>query len=142
MILIFGAYRLWVVKVQSDSAPKPAPVGLALAGGGAIGFVAGLTGIGGGIFLSPLLIMMHWATTRQTAGISVAFILVNSIAGLVGLFLKGGPKLPSAIWWWAVAAVLGGFLGSTMGSRKFSDAMLRRVLAAVLVVAALKLLWI
>jgi hypothetical protein len=112
----------------------------AVASGGGIGLLSGLTGTGGGIFLSPLLLFTGWAETRETAGVSAAFILVNSVAGLAGNLASVGslpPELPS----WVAAAVLGGVLGSGLGSRKLPPRALRFLLSVVLVVAGLKLIF-
>ncbi len=85
IVLLFAAYRLFQVMkrtVKTDGAPVPS--GLAILLGAGIGFLSGLTGVGGGVFLSSLLLFMGWAAMRQTAGVSAAFILVNSIAGFAG----------------------------------------------------------
>jgi uncharacterized membrane protein YfcA len=95
--------------------------------------------VGGGIFLSPLLLFMGWAGTKQTAGISAAFILVNSIAGISG-HLASVKFLPEVIYPWVFAAVLGGIIGSRLGSRRFVNATLYRLLAVVLVIAGVKLM--
>ncbi len=97
-----------------------------------------MTGTGGGIFLSPLLLFTRWLDTRQTAGVSAAFILVNSIAGLAGNFTSVR-SLPAALPLWAAAAV-GGFIGAELGSRKLGNTALQRVLGAVMIIAAVKLL--
>ena len=99
----------------------------------------GLTGTGGGIFLSPLLLFTGWATTRRTAGVSAAFILANSLAGLAG-HLSSIQALPTAIPVWAGAALGGGLLGAAYGSRRLATRTLQRLLAAVLVTAGFKLI--
>jgi uncharacterized membrane protein YfcA len=98
-----------------------------------------LTGVGGGIFLSPLLLLMNWADTRRTAGVSAAFILVNSIAGLLGN-LTNLQMLPPALPYFALAAVVGGLVGSEFGARRLASVTIRRLLAVVLVVAGLKMI--
>lgn len=131
--------------VQSDDNRKDRiPVAAALACGAALGLLSGLTGVGGGIFLSPLLLFMGWSDVRQTAAISAFFILVNSIAGLGANLVKTDVSvLP---YWYVllafgVAAVAGGHLGSSYGSdRAKSSLTLRRLLALVLVIAAVKLI--
>jgi uncharacterized protein len=105
-----------------------------------IGLLSGLTGVGGGIFLSPLLLLMGWATVKETAGISAAFILVNSIAGLLG-YLTKLPALPSGLWFWAIAAAAGGWIGAEYGSNKIGSKSLQRLLAVVLTIAGIKLIW-
>lgn len=107
--------------------------------GMAIGLLSGLTGVGGGIFLSPLLLLMGWATVKQSAGVSAAFILVNSIAGLLG-YLTKFPTLPSSLWLWSIAAALGGWLGAEYGSQRIGSKSLQRLLAMVLVIAGVKLI--
>lgn len=111
------------------------PLPAALASGAGIGLLSGLTGIGGGIFLAPLLLLTGWAGPRESAGVTAAFILVSSLAGLAGL-LAGSAVFPGAIPIWAIAAVGGAFLGSGVGSRRLGNDSLRRLLAAVLVIAA------
>jgi uncharacterized membrane protein YfcA len=137
VVLMFAAYRLWN-KPISDTSHK-VPVWIALVCGGAIGLLSGLIGVGGGIFLSPLLLLMGWADTKTTAGVSVAFILVNSIAGIVGLLTQGA-TLPPQLPYWTAAAIVGGLIGSELGSRRLASPTLRRLMAVVLVVAAIKLL--
>jgi uncharacterized membrane protein YfcA len=112
----------------------------ALASGAVLGFLPGLTGVGGGIFLSPLLLFMGWATFKQTAGTSSAFILLNSAAGLLG-HVSSVQSLPPAAFVWALAAVLGGIVGSEIGLRRLAEVALRRLLALVLMIAGLKLIW-
>ena len=98
---------------------------------------------GGGIFLTPVLLLMHWAETRVAAGVSVLFILVNSISGLIGQYTKNAlGSLPSEVWVWIAAAVVGGLIGSTLGSKKFDSMTLRRVLAVVLLFAGVKLIFV
>ena len=114
---------------------------MALLLGAGLGFVSGLTGVGGGIFFSPLLLMMGWAEPRQSASVSAAFILVNSVAGLVGESLSVH-ALPSAAPLWAGAVMVGGLIGSELGVRQLAEVTLRRLLAVVLAIAGLKLLFI
>ena len=104
----------------------------------AIGFLSGLTGVGGGIFLSPLLLYMAWADTRATSGVAAPFILVNSIAGLLGHF-SSVAQLPPNIPVWGVAVVIGGWIGATYGSRHAPPPVLRQLLSLVLIVAGVKL---
>ena len=143
IVLLFGAVQLVRSSLQRNEAGHekvvaPNPIIAVLCGAG-IGLLAGLTGTGGGIFLSPLLLFMGWAQMRGTAGVSAAFILVNSAAGLAGNWASVR-ALPPAIPVWAIAAVLGGVIGSHFGSRRLGNRTLRRLLAIVLVVAGLKLI--
>lgn len=137
-VLVAAAVRLWVTSAPAESSEsKPPRILRCLAVGGGLGLLAGLTGTGGGIFLSPWLLFMRWAGTRQTSAVSAAFILVNSIAGLAGMMGKW-QSIPSGIPIWAAAAILGGLVGSNFGSRRLQSLTLRRLLAVVLAIAALK----
>ncbi|HEX5705371.1 MAG TPA: sulfite exporter TauE/SafE family protein [Pyrinomonadaceae bacterium] len=141
LILLFAAYKLFRIarKAADQKEVRQVPLWAALLCGAVIGLLAGLTGTGGGIFLSPLLLLMGWAETRQTSGVSAAFILANSIAGLLGNVSSIG-SLPSFIFVLAPAAVLGGFIGAEFGSKRLASANVRRLLALVLIVAGLKLI--
>lgn len=149
-VLLFSAWRLAVTASprQSDADkplprdPAPPAPALALAVGGALGLLSGLTGTGGGIFLSPLLLLARWADAKQTAAVSAAFILVNSIAGLFGYFSRHAPPEGLFPWIgpWALVAVAGGTLGSYLGARRLPSPTLKRLLAAVLLVAGVKLI--
>ena len=140
LVLLFAAWRL--AFKQSAHAPldqKPIPLAPALALGAGLGFLSGLTGVGGGIFLSPLLLFLGWADVRKTAGVSVVFILVNSLSGLLG-HLASVKNVPPEIVWWAPAALIGGLIGSELGSRRLAPMTMRRLLAVVLAVAGVKML--
>jgi uncharacterized membrane protein YfcA len=108
--------------------------------GAGIGFLSGLTGTGGGIFLTPLLLFCHWASIRGAAAVSALFILVNSISGLAG-FISSGRPIPKFAWILAVAAVIAGTLGSYLGSRRFPVRTISMILATVLVLAGCKLIF-
>jgi uncharacterized membrane protein YfcA len=139
-VLLLAASGL-IRSPRRDAAPaatRPVPLPLALLSGAGIGLLSGLTGTGGGIFLGPLLLLMGWAEARESAGASAAFNLVNSLAGLAGLF-AGFVALPAAVPLWAVAAVAGGLIGSRLGSRRLGGRTLQRFLAAELVIAGLKM---
>ena len=139
-VLLFAAWRL--AFRQSAHAPdetNPIPLQPALLMGAGLGLLSGLTGVGGGIFLSPLLLLLGWADVRKTAGVSVAFIWVNSAAGLLG-HLASVKNVPPEIIWWAPAALAGGFIGAELGSRRLAPMTIRRLLAVVLVVAGVKML--
>jgi hypothetical protein len=105
-----------------------------------LGLFAGLTGTGGGIFLTPLLLVMRWARTKAASATSALFILVNSIAALLGN-ASSTQKIPAFVVPLAVAAVIGGSVGSWYGSRRFPPALIKRLLATVLVIAGLKLIF-
>jgi uncharacterized membrane protein YfcA len=111
---------------------------VALASGGVLGAVSGMIGIGGGIFLSPLLILLRWAEARTAAAVSALFILVNSAAGALGAFQRG-ESVHSGTGVWMAAAMLGALLGSHLGARRLSPRWVQRMLGIVLVLASLKL---
>ena len=108
--------------------------------GAAIGFLSGLIGIGGGIILSPILLLMRWSTMKQTAAISALFIFVNSLSGLMGQLIKG-INFSADMLMYVVVAFAGGLLGAYVGSLKLKTVMLKNILAAVLLVAAYKLIF-
>ena len=136
-VLILAAIRLaWNLK--SDVEPKPPNIAVVLIIGAIIGLLSGLVGVGGGIFLTPILLLMNWSETKAAAGVSALFILVNSVAGLAGNYASV-IELPSTVWLWVAAAVVGGIIGSTLGAKRFDSLTLRRVLALVLLFAGVKL---
>lgn len=139
-VLLFAAWRLMVKPaVQASGESRPLNKPHAVSFGAGIGFLSGLTGVGGGIFLSPLLLFLGWADVKKTAGVSVAFILVNSAAGLLG-HLASVKSIPPEIVWWSPAALLGGIIGAELGSRHLAPVVMRRLLAVVLVLAGMKML--
>lgn len=136
-LLVAAARLLW--KVQDHEADATPTIWIALAGGAILGFLSGLTGVGGGIFLSPLLLLQRWANMRTTAAVSAAFILVNSIAGLAGhasVTVQWPTQLPLLM----LAALAGAAIGSELAVRRLAPVTLRRVLGVVLVIAGVKLL--
>jgi len=136
VLLLSAAHFFWNPHVDEVRIEPSKPV--AIASGGVLGLFAGLTGTGGGIFLTPLLLVMRWARTRNAAATSALFILVNSIAGLAGN-ISSTRHIPAFVFPLAVAAVVGGSAGSWFGSRRFAPASIKRLLAAVLVIAGFKL---
>lgn len=140
-VLLAGAWRLATVSRGHDVERTRTPVPAGLLAGGGIGLLAGLTGTGGGIFLTPILVLGGWARTREAAGLSGAFILANSASGLLGV-LTGGVSLPAELPAWVLAVGTGGLIGSWLGSARISILGLRRALALVLVVAAAKLVFL
>ena len=143
LVLLASAWRLG--RKTQDPATLRAPSAVVLAAvGGCLGLLAGLTGTGGGVFLTPLLLLCRWCTTRQAAAVSVLFILLNSVAGLAGLLLARPAQVvavlkPDLLVWLAVVLPAGA-LGSRLGSRHWPVTWIRRCLAGVLVLAGLKLL--
>jgi len=141
-VLVFAALRLFAETMRRDVAPRlvrgPPPIAVALLVGAGIGLLSGLTGVGGGIFLSPLVVLMGWATVRDSAAPTAAFIVVNSVSGLIGLLTRQ-PALPDALPFWVAAVLVGGTIGATIGARRLGNTGLRRALAAVLLVAGAKM---
>jgi uncharacterized protein len=141
VVLLYAAWQLWRSGMKGEEMRplRDPPVPLAIGIGAGLGLLSGLTGVGGGIFLSPLLLMQGWAGTKQTSAISAPFILVNSIAGLAAGFVTGKAALPSYTWALAGVVLIGGWLGAEYGSRRFANPLVRRVLSVVLAVAGGKM---
>jgi uncharacterized membrane protein YfcA len=138
VVLILAAVRLaWNLKAAIE--PHDPNIVVALVIGAVIGLLSGLVGVGGGIFLTPVLLLMNWSETKNAAGVSAMFILVNSISGIAGNYVNV-LKLPPNVWLWIAAAVIGGIIGSTLGAKRFDSITLRRVLALVLLFAGVKLI--
>jgi uncharacterized membrane protein YfcA len=138
-VLMLAAIRL-AIDLKTTGEPRAPQVWLALIIGASLGLVSGLVGVGGGIFLTPILLLMNWTETKRAAGISALFILVNSISGLLGNYAQVR-QLPPTVWFWIGAAVIGGIIGSTLGSFRFNWLTLRRVLAIGLLLAGAKLIF-
>ena len=112
---------------------------IAMLVGAVLGFLAGLTGIGGGVFLSPLLYLFRWVKPKTTGGIAAGFIVLNSIAGLIGAGVQAVTHA-GVLLWLTLPAVIGALLGTHYGARRWSRVTFSRVLAGVLVFAGGKLL--
>lgn len=142
LVLVYAGWQLWQSFRAGDEmrAVRAPAIPLAMAIGAAMGLLSGLTGVGGGIFLSPLLLMLGWAGTKQTSAVAAPFILVNSLAGLAAGFVVGKASLPTMTWALAAAVLMGGWLGAEYGSRRFGNPVVRRVLAVVLAVAGAKMM--
>jgi len=125
--------------VSDAQAPTEPPFLPSLAAGAGIGFVSGVTGVGGGIFLAPLVLTFGWADTRQTAAISAVFNLLNSAAALAGLWISLA-ALPPALPWWLMAVGCGALLGSWLGVQRLPATALRAILALLLVLAGVRML--
>ena len=138
IVLLFSAARL-VVRRSDPSQTSPPSRPVAISTGAGLGFLAGLTGTGGGIFLTPLLLFCRWAKIRQAAAVSALFIWVNSIAGLIGYFTKVR-SIPSLGLFLATAAIMGGIIGSHLGSRRLAVRVISLFLATVLLIAGIKLI--
>ena len=151
LVLVCAAFLLFLKvarsKLRSRQETPPPPdqltgmpiLPVAMVAGGVLGLLAGLTGTGGGIFLSPLLILFRWADAKRTAAVSVVFVLVNSLAGLGGV-IADSPALPPELPFYIVAAVIGGLIGSWLGARRLPGDGIRLLLAVVLVIAASKMI--
>ncbi len=140
-LLIYAATRLFVTARSAEKkAVSPPPFWAALLSGALIGFIAGITGVGGAIFLSPLILLMGWATIKETAGLATVFVLVNSISALVGHW-SNGLALPPQILYWGAAVLLGGWIGAEYGSHKLPNPLIRQVLAGILLLGGIRMLF-
>lgn len=140
VLLVITVLRFFfVTRKEEEPTGKPDLTWSVILGAG-IGFLSGLIGIGGGIILSPILLLLRWTNQKQTAAISAMFIFVNSLSGLFGQVTKG-IRLSTDMWLLVIIAFAGGLLGAWFGSLKFRQEVLRYTLASVLAVAALKLLF-
>lgn len=139
LVLLCSAAR-FLIQAGPDQEPHAPSRPLALSVGAGLGLLSGLTGTGGGIFLTPLAIFMRWATTKTVSAVSALFILVNSISGLGGN-ISSTRQLPLFAIPMVVAAVLGGTVGSYLGSRQFSPSLIKKLLAVVLTIAGVKLIF-
>lgn len=135
--LLVAAGRL-LIEARDLPARSAPPPGLAVTVGAVLGFVSGLTGVGGGIFLSPLLLFLRWADMRHTAALSAAFILLNSLAGLAGQ-VSAGAGIPPGLPWMVLAALAGGAVGAELAVRRLAPVKLRRLLGVVLTIASAKM---
>ncbi len=140
--LILAVLRiLGTFNTQEKTVNKQAPFIICLLIGAGLGFLSGMIGIGGGIILSPIILILGWGSLKETSAVSALFIVVNSIAGILGLY---GQEIiwPQQLVVWIVVAIIGGFLGAYWGSKKAQPHMLKNVLALVLLFAAFKLIFI
>lgn len=140
-VLLFAAYQSFKSAniLTEQQILKPVSNALLLVVGAGLGLLSGLTGVGGGIFLSPLLLFTRWSTPKIVAGVAAAFIFVNSVSGLLGV-LSTGAKIPSELPIWLTVVLVGGFLGATYGSKKLADPILNKLLAIVLLIAGAKMI--
>lgn len=138
VILLFSAIR-FVMPQTAETEPHLPSKSVAIGVGAFLGLLSGLTGTGGGIFLTPILLLMHWATTKKAAAVSALFILVNSTSGLLGN-ISATNSIPSFALPLGIAVIIGGAMGSYLGSNKLQPLTIKRLLAVILVIAGLKLI--
>jgi len=138
--LLWAAVLLiWKPPIPEEKVKGEPPLWASLSAGGGIGLLSGLIGIGGGIFLAPFLILRGWASAKTTACLSSAFILVNSLAALMGVVFHV-QEVPSLLPVWMVAVALGGWLGAEYGAKRLSPKTLHWLLAVVLLIAGVKII--
>lgn len=140
IMLLFAVFRMLMKNNENEHIHLP-PFYLALGIGGLLGLVSGVIGIGGGILLSPILILGKYAKIKEASAASAIFIFLNSISGLTGL-MKTQFIFQTPLLYWILGVTLAGLLGSAIGSRNFSEINLKRVLSIVLVAASIKLLFL
>ena len=140
VLLLISGIRFIFQREFTQKVLKEPIYPLAVVIGAAIGLLSGLTGTGGGIFLSPLLLTLGWATIKEISGTASVFILVNSIAGLLGNY-KSTSSIPSTLPLFLVAVMLGALIGTKLGISRFSNAGIKRALGFVLLIASAKLIF-
>jgi len=141
LVLLYAGWQLWW-SARAGAELRPArrfPVPLAVAIGAVLGVLSGLTGVGGGIFLSPVLLLTGWAGTKETSAVAAPFILVNSLAALAAGFVRNPVPPPDYAGWLMAAVLLGGWAGAEYGSRRFANPRIRQLLALVLAIAGGKM---
>ena len=138
LVLFYAAWRLFARKERQDFEPNLPPVALSMVVGAVLGFASGLIGVGGGIFLSPLMILLGWARVREVSGIAALFILVNSISGLLG-HLSSLQNVPDYAPLLAGVALLGGSIGALCGSRHLPVKAILKAMAVMLFMAGGKM---
>ena len=140
LLLLLPVVRFLFFSQVEVTEPKDSRLLPLLFIGGSIGFLSGMIGIGGGILLSPLLLLFRWADQKQTASVSALFIFVNSLSGLSGQLTKG-IHFTAEMYGYIFLTLTGGLLGAWAGARKFPQPILKNILATALLVAAGKLLF-
>ncbi|MFY7652289.1 MAG: sulfite exporter TauE/SafE family protein [Chitinophagaceae bacterium] len=141
ILLVIPIIRFGILQQLTVKKIQEPPIYALVLAGGSIGFLSGLIGIGGGILLSPLCMLMGWSAFKQTATISALFIFVNSLAGLAGMY-QNGLSITPQILTWVLVALAGGLAGAYSGSLKLPVVWLNRILAAVLLIAVIKLVFV
>jgi uncharacterized membrane protein YfcA len=138
VLIIAGLRLLWLKQLNASRVLRDPPVGIGMLLGAGIGFLSGLTGTGGGIFLSPIIIFLGWSDLRTASGVAALFIFGNSVAGLLGN-LAMVRSLPGELPIYVVAVMLGAMVGTTFGT-KFATTYIQRALGLVLIIAGMKLI--
>jgi len=139
VLLIFAILKMLNVFGKESTKIKDVKLWQGLIVGGAIGFFSGLIGIGGGIILTPIILLFHWGKMKEAAAVSALFIWVNSASGLIGQ-LSSGVTIQLESFGLVAIALIGGFFGGYLGSKKINNQNLRYILAVVLIIASVKLL--
>ena len=137
VVLVLAAVRMLMIPKATLATNEPALLTIVLVGG-VLGFLAGLTGIGGGVFLSPILLVFGWCSIRQSTAVAAGFILLNSLAGLAG-YVASDQSWPMGTGWLVMAALAGCLVGGELASHRASSWTLQKLLAAVLIVAGSKM---
>ena len=141
LILLFaGIMFLFQLAPKLQGEPKHPHIAISILTGALIGLLSGLTGTGGGIFLSPLILFFGWTSVKGASGTAALFILTNSVFGLLG-HISSVSNLPDALWIYAIAVVIGALIGTRLGIKQFSNDGVRRALGLVLIIASLKLIF-
>ena len=138
LVLFYAAWRLFVRRKQDEYEASPPSIPLAMIVGGVLGFASGIIGVGGGIFLSPLMILLRWAKVREVSGIAALFILVNSVSGLFG-HMSSLQHVPSYAPVLAGMALVGGTIGALCGSRHLPVATILKAMSVMMVMAGGKM---
>ena len=138
LVLFYAAWRLFVRRKHEEYDTNAPSLPLAMSVGGVLGFVSGVIGVGGGIFLSPLMILLKWARVREVSGIAAMFILVNSISGLFG-HISSLQYVPDYAPVFAGAALIGGTIGALCGSRHLPVATIMKAMSVMMVLAGGKM---
>jgi uncharacterized membrane protein YfcA len=141
VLLLFAILKMLNAFGKGNGKIKSVKLWQGLVVGGVIGFLSGLIGIGGGVILTPIILLLHWGKMKEAAAVSALFIWVNSAAGLIGQ-VSSGVEISSQSFILVAVALVGGFFGSYYGSRKFNNKMLRYLLAFVLIIASVKLIFV
>jgi uncharacterized protein len=141
IFLILAVFRM-IFTTKASVTLRPVHIPLALFLGALLGFFSGLIGIGGGIILSPILLLLRWASIKETAAVSAIFILLNSASGIVGLASAGALNPVNDIYLMIAAGISGSIAGSWLGRAKLTPAKLTYLLAGVLLFASFKLIYL